>query len=370
MGFDDRMPISGVKTSLLRSLPLTGACALELVLDKARLPYRLQPISVESLLFKTSSQNLGSAYKTIPYQTGNDGDIDLDIPTFFYTSMDQDLTSAYASSPLEPALNTSFYHAETVDDIRRVVKRSGHSRLVVKLLTEKVLAAAPMEVKADPVKLAAWVEDTRAKVQTEIENLSPESALVFFDTIEADYLNSEIGASADYKPLMEMIDAILATALKTPAAVVGKRTSGGSQNTSSTESLLFIKTAQGLHTPVEAILSRALTLAVRLYGFEGYVTCEMAAIDLRPEEELEAFKSMAQTRILEQLSLGFITDQEAAELLHTGPRNPSAPELSGTMFHKSGSIDPPSPNGDPARRAMTTDTPKSAGGSDNTNRGN
>jgi len=368
-GYDDRMPFSSVKTSLLRSLPLTGACALELVLDKNRLPYRLQPVSVETLKFKTSSLSLGNGYKIIPYQIGKNGVIELDSPTFFYASLDQDLSSVYSYSPLEPALNTSFFHAETVDDIRRVVKRSGHSRLVVRLMTEKLLANAPMDVKSDPTKLSEWVEDARLKVQTEIENLNPESALVFFDTIEADYLNSEIGASADYKPLMEMIDAVLATALKTPAAVVGKRTSGGSQNTSSTESLLFIKTAEGLHQPVQSILARALTLAVRLYGFDGYVTCEFESIDLRPKIELQAFKTMEQSRVLEQLSLGFISDQEAAELLHTGARSPDAPPLSGTMFYSnSNAVNPPSPNTDPARKAMTTNAPKSAGGKDNKKR--
>lgn len=364
-GFDDRMSVATCKEALLRSVPLTGACALELVLDKQRLPYRLQPVSVETLKFKVAKSKITGGEKVAPFQAGSDGDIDLNIPTFFYASLDQDLTTAYSYSPLEPAVNTSFFHAETVDDIRRVVRRSGHSRLVVKLLSEKLLNSAPMDVKADPEKLSAWVEQARVAVRDEIENLSPEAALVFFDTIEADYLNSEIGASADYKPLMETIDSILATALKTPAAVVGKRTSGGSQNTSSTESLLFIKTAEGLHTPVETVFSRTFTLSLRLLGFDGYVVCDMDPIDLRPEIELEAFKQMRQTRVLEQLSLGFLDDDEAGELLHTGPRAPGAPKLSGTMFHNGQKSEAPSPNGDPARRALTPDTPNSAGGKDN-----
>jgi len=371
-GFDDRMSFDLVKSSLIRSIPLTGACAVELVLDDAGLPYRLQPVSPETIKWKVGKQKLGSndTNKAIPYQTANGEDILLDIPTFFYASLDQDLTSTYSQSPLEPGLNTSFFHAETVDDIRRVVKRSGHSRLVVKLNLEDVIKSAPPSVQSDPVQIAQWVENERIKIKAEIENLTPEAALVYFNSMQADYLNSEIGASADYKPLMETIDAILATALKTPAAIVGKRTTGGSQNTSSTESLLYLKTAAGPHTPVEAVLSRALTLSMRLLGFEGYVVCEFDSIDLRPEAELEAFKSMHQTRILEQLSLGFITDDEAAELLHTGPRAPGAPPLSGTMF----TVTPtgagngaqiPSPNGDPVKQALTPNTPTAAGGKSN-----
>jgi hypothetical protein len=367
-GFDDRASLASAVETLLRSVPLTGACAMELVLDKQRLPYRLQPASVESLRFKTSKASLGSTYKVVPFQAGQNGDIDLDISTFFYAALDADPDSAYPYSPMEPGLNSAVYHSEVVEDIRRVIKRSGHSRLVVRLLTERLLKAAPIDVKSDPAKLSEWVEKTRQAVQTEIENLNPESALVFFDTIEAEYLNSEIGASADYKPFLETLDSLLATALKTPAAIVGKRTTGGSQNTSSTESLLFIKTAEGIRQPVETVLSRALTLAVRLYGFEGYVVCEFDPIDLRPDIELSAFKLMEQQLILEQLSLGFVTDDEAGELLHTGPRAPTAPKLSGTMFTVQQATEAPSPNSDPARTALTPSTPKAAGGKDNKNR--
>ena len=369
-GFDDRPSVDSVKASLLRSIPLTGACALELVVDKNGMPDRLQPVSPELIKWKTSKVLEGAnvkskAAKIVPYQTTAAGNVELDIPTFFYASLDQDLTTAYTYSPLESAINTSFFHSETVDDIRRVVKRSGHSRLVVRLLSEKLINSAPLEVRSDPDKLTAWVETARVQVKTEIEKLSPEAALVFFDTMEAEYLNSEIGASADYKPLMETIDSILATALKTPAAIVGKHTEGGSQNTSSTESLLFIKTASGLHTPVQSVLSRALTLCLRLYGYEGYVTCSFGPIDLRPKIELEAFETMAQTRLLEQLSCGFITDDECAEKLGTGPRAPGAPKLSGTMFLNKATPVTPSPNGDPARAAMTPETPAAGGGKSN-----
>jgi hypothetical protein len=366
-GFDDRMTFAGVKEALLRSIPLTGACALELVLDKTGMPFRLQPVSVETILFKIGKTALGATSNKIsPYQKSTKGVIDLDIPTFFYAALDQDLTSAYSYSPMEPGLNTSFFHAETVDDIRRVVKRSGHSRLVVKLLSEKLINSAPLEVRSDPNKLADWVESARVSVKNEIEKLSPEAALVFFDTMEASYLNSEIGASAEYGPLMQTIDALLATSLKTPSAIVGKHTAGGSQNVASTESLLFIKTAEGVHQPVESVLSKALTLAIRLYGFDGYVVCKFAPIDLRPDIELEAYRAMEQSRILEQLSLGFLSDDEAAELLNTGPRAPGAPPLSGTMFTQGGQgMTPPNPNSDPTRRAMTGDTPKASGGKSN-----
>ena len=366
-GFDDRPSLNSVKESLLRSLPLTGASAVELVLDKQRLPFRMQPVSPETLLFRTTKSQIGSDYKIAPYQQVAGGKIDLDIPTFFYEAMDIDLTSAYPVSPLESAINVAINAAETLEDMRRAIKRSGHSRLMVKLLNEELMKAAPMELRNNPEKLQEWVENQRLAIKSELENISPESALVFFSTMEVEYLNSQIGGTSDYTSLVETLDGILATSLKIPLAVLGKRTSNGSQNTSSTESLLYLKMAQGLHNPVESIFSRMLTLALRLYGFQGYVKCKFDPIDLRPEIELAAFKAMEQAKYLERLSLGLYTDQEAAELLNTGPMSPTAQPLSGTGFYNASSsgLTAPSPNGNPAVRALVPDTPAAAGGKSN-----
>lgn len=368
-GYDDRQGVKGLVDTMLAEVLMSGGIGLELVLDKARLPFKLQPVSPAKLKWKISKTSTGkSSNKIIPWQQAQGVEIELDVPTFFYAGLDADPNTVYPKPVLEAAVNTAVFHAEVVEDIRRVVKRSGHSRLIMKLVTEQLLKAAPPEVKMDPEKLAEWMEQTRSDLVNAVENLSPESALVLFDTVEADYLNSEIGASADYGPLMELVDGLESTALRTPPSVLGKRM-GGSQNVSSTESLLFIKQAAGLHTPLIDVLSKAMTLALRLYGFDGYAQAEFAPIDLRPESELEAFKVMKQSRILELLSLGFVTDQEAAELLDTGMRAPGAPPLSGTFFYKADASANPtgmtpasSTTGDPGKRALTGNAPSKAGG--------
>lgn len=368
-GFDDRQSIKGLVDTLLGELLMSGAIGVELVLDKARLPFKLQPVSPTKIKWKTGKTSTGKANtKVVPYQQAAGVEVELDIPTFFYSALDADPNAVYPKPVLEASVNAAVFHAETVEDIRRVVKRSGHSRLIMTLLTEQLLKAAPPEVKMDATKLGEWMEQTRTDLVTAVENLSPESALVLFDTVSADYLNSEIGASADYGPLMNLVDGIESTALRTPPSVLGKRMAG-SQNVSSTESLLFIKQAAGLHTPLVDVLSRAMTLALRLYGFDGYCRAEFAAIDLRPETELEAFRTMHQQRVLELLSLGFLTDQEAAEQLGTGMRAPGAPPLSGSFFWKAdASADPTgmtpasSTTGDPGKRALTGNSPSKAGG--------
>ena len=58
-------------------------------------------------------------------------------------------------------------------------------------------------------------------------------------------------------------------------------------------------------------------------------------MNLKPENELEAFKTLKQARILEQLSLGLITDEQAAEELTGDPTLPKGyVRLAGTWFYK------------------------------------
>jgi hypothetical protein len=368
-GFDDRQSIEGLTETLLQEVLLCGAVSTELVLDKARFPFALKPISPTLLKWKTSKTASGkNTTKIIPWIQTAGVTVDLDVPTLFYAELQKDPTTVYPRSPLETAITAALFQQDVIQDIRRVVRRSGHSRLQVVLSQEAVRKAAPIEVQADPVKMGAYFEEQRRAVEDQLAGLNPESALVFYNTVEAEYLNSEIGASADYGPLIEIVDGITSTALRTPTSILGKRM-GGSQNVASTESLLFIKTASSIQLPVATVLSRAFTLAIRLLGFEGYCEVSFAPANMRPEEELEAFRQMRQQRVLELLSLGFLTDQEAAEMLGTGMRPAGAPPLSGTMFFgaKVGA-EPPSPNGDPAKRALTGNAPRSAGGKDNTQR--
>lgn len=366
-GYDDRMPMSSVSETTLMELMLTGACAMELVLDKTRLPFRLQPVSPSKLKWRISELDTGNGinHKIIPWQQAQGATVMLDIPTFFTARLDHDVTLTYPKPPLESALNAAIFSAEVMQDIRRAVRRSGHSRLVVTLNTELLLKAAPLDVKGDASALQDWMEGVRSSLEGQIAGLNPESGLVIFDTVTAEYLNSEIGASADYGPLVDVVDGQTATALRTPPSILGKRM-GGSQNVSSSESLLFLKHVAGLHNPAAAMFSRVFTLVVRLFGFDGYVVAEYQPVELRPVTELEAFKQMKQARVLELLSLGFMTDQEAAEELGTGMRAPGAPPLSGTMFYgqSQASMDPGAVanGGDPAKRALTGDAPKKAGG--------
>jgi hypothetical protein len=124
--------------------------------------------------------------------------------------------------------------------------------------------------------------------------------------------------------------------MKTPPSVLGLRLEGGSQQMGSVETLIYMKTAKALHTPVETVMSRVLTLACRLLGHPVTVWFRLDPLDLRPERELEAFLTMRESRLLDRLSLGLISDDEFAIETDCFPRPEGAELLSGTMFRHNG----------------------------------
>jgi hypothetical protein len=336
-GFGRKRPIPMIVQTLLREGIITSGCAIELVLDKGLYPDRFQVVDYSTL--KWASDGKGSRY---PVQTGFESgafggdpgiDIKLDIATFYAETLHLEADTAYGTSILRASLDSSFASSEFIADMRRSLFKSGHSRLTATLDTTRIAETASPEVKKDSVKLAAYLNKVKGEVEEALADMSPEDSVVAFDTVV--FKTEDIGGTkSDYTGLLAAINNQEATALKTPPSILGMR-SAGSQSLSNSETLIFLKGAAAIQTPVEAIMSRALTTAVRLYGSDVYVKFKFNPIDLRPESELEAFHTMKETRLLRRLSLGLITDAQFYYEMDIPP-NPAAPKLSGTNFQVDG----------------------------------
>ena len=340
--------------SMGKELMETGACCAELVLGKDRLPRRIQPIAVSQIKFKPDGKILK------PVQVLSGVEIDLDVPTFFYVALDQNLLEPYSSSPLEPALKPVLSSEDFQNDIRRIVKRVIHPRLEVEIDEEKFLASLPQSSKSTEEKISAARAQVVADITSMLSNLSPEDALVHFDSIGITLLNNgNTSLSSEYQVLGQMLDGKMATGAKSMPAILGHGTK--SANIASTETMLFAKAAEGaVQAKLNEIYSRMLTLAVRLYGLDCVVEFAYDTVDLRPDSELEAFKQSKQSRLLELLSIGMVSDDEACLQL-TGKLPPVGYKpLSGTMFKSakaSGVDDPTSNNGSALNQDQKTDQP-------------
>jgi len=271
---------------------------------------------------------------------------------------------------MEAALQTVFVYAEFIEDIYKILRKSGHSRTVVSIALEHATKTAPADVQGDSKKLKAYLEGIRTDVEGIITGLEPDEALVTYDTAKVDILRTA-GEKSDYSALLDSFSGMFATSLKSMPSTLGMRIQG-SQSLSNTESLIYLKMVSAIQKPVEVILSRVFTLATRLItGTDGYVKFKFKPIDIRPESELSAHRSVDMQNTMRKLSVGFLTDDEAAHIVGSGPRAPGAPTLSGTMFLDPGSENEETASTDGAQERALQEgnengsATSSAGGTDN-----
>lgn len=355
-GYNDKPGSDSLLATLQQDVVGTGGCGLELVLDKTFGPERLVPIGYSTIEWVADGQ--GGRYPT-----QERGEIELNLPTVFVAEHNRNADEAYSASLLRPGIEHVIHFNEFLEDTHRTVNRVGHSRLVAKLVSEKIAAAAPAEYRADPAKMAAYFDQVRAQVEQTLSGMEPEDALVGYDSVEYEVKDTG-GSKSDYSQLLTTLGNLMGAALKTPASVSGLRANGG-QGLSNAETLIYLRVIESCRPPVEEVLSRALTLAVRLLGIDGYVNFKFMPINLRPEEELEAYKGTKQKRILERLSLGLINDADACWELGLRPQGLQG-LLAGTGFYnkQKSTGNEEGERESSTGRALNPGTPSKSGGDD------
>jgi len=345
--------IRALSEALARELLAYGSCSAELVLGKNRVPEGIVGVSTTKIQFKSDGKRL------IPFQKVGSEEISLDIPTFFYTSLDQDLTQAYSDSPVQAALQPIIAAQDFMNDLRKIFKRAIHPRQAAEIKTEEWKKYVPAEVLHDPDKFAAYMESTTSDLENKLNGLAPEEALVYFDLIKFHMLTTkDLALSDEYKTLSDILTSKQAAGAKTLPAIIGH--SSGGLNTASTEAMLFVKTVEGaVQGKLNDLFSRIFTMALRLMGMDVVAEFAFEPVNLRPETELEAFYAMKQSRVLELLSLGLISDEEASiELTGTLPEA-GAPGLSGTFFtFNKANVENPNSNTSALNRTLKPDTPQ------------
>ncbi len=304
-GFSHVGSLRSISESLGKQLQQTGACALELVLDKQRLPSQFAPVPVSQLFFYEDDKG------TKPVQRVGGQDIDLDIATFFYVAIDPDLLDAYPQSPLEAAIQPVLASTQFLTDLRRLCARSVYPRMDISIDEEKLMKRIPPSIRNNQEQLKAYLNEIIGEVETAVSDLGVEEAMVHFDFFTVSYVQGQDGDVPNtFDTVVKIHNGKMSTAMKTPGTVLG--TGDGTASAASADILLFMVNANGMiRLKLQEIFSKALTLAIRLLGADVTVEFEFDDIELRPAGELEAYRAMKFERLTNLVSLGWMTDEEA-----------------------------------------------------------
>lgn len=324
-GYTGTGSIKSVSESLARDGTMYGQMAAELVLDKARMPYRIQPISSTVIQFRPDGNGVR------PIQKVGQDELNLDVATVAIVQLDATLLDPYPVSPLEPALKAVIFSEMFMADLTRVMRRAIHPRLKVTIDEEMFRKNLSPEAQMDEDKARIEMARLIADIESKVNTLQPEDALVYFNSLGFEVETP--GENGDYSTLRDIANAKLASGSKTLPSVLGLESGSSSSNIASTQVALYVRSVDSsVRQKLNEIYSRLLTVAIRLMGVDGYVVFRYAPIDIRPTSELVAFKQTEQMMTLEKLSLGMITDEEACLTL-TGKLPPAGYKpLMGTMF--------------------------------------
>lgn len=364
-GYEDRRGLTGVCEHMRHMMLLRGAIACELVVDKRGVPNELRQIDPSSIRWY---ERQAGVRKPVQVVSGQNREISLDIPTFFWTTFRQSPVGIYPTPPFVSAINTIASRQRVINDLYRIMSATGFPRIDVKVLEQVMTNAAPPSVKNNAVELRTWINARIAEIRSSFANIAPDESLVHTDSIEVQILNDKapaVGINVDN--IISVLNAQNQAGLKAVSTILGRGESG--VNTASVESRVFSMNADALNQPIAYILSRAFTVALQLAGHPVFCEVRFRKAELRPALELEPQLVMRQGRLLDVLSLGLITDEEFhIEMFGRLPPD-GAPPLSGTNFRtpaETPDTSGVSPNSDPQGRALSA--PGSAGARSNQTR--
>jgi hypothetical protein len=302
--FEKSRSIDRVINQMIQSVVTRGATACELVLTPKRDDVAfIAPVDPATVDFVYDGQR----YK--PSQ--NMRSVDLDIPTFFYEGLDERIDDPYGRSPIMSAIHMVIFQLQILNDLKAVVHNQGYPRLDLKVIEEVLLNRMPISIRNNEQKKQEWLKDRLQEIIDMYSALEPDDAFVHFDSVEIG-MAGEAKAMIDPQKLMQVIDNLIMSGLKTLSTILGRRSTGNTESFAKIEIKLYLKGVEAIQQVVETVLSRALTLALNIRGKQAIVNFKFKPLEIRTELEQAQFEQVALLNYAFMRDQGWIDQDEAA----------------------------------------------------------
>lgn len=243
LGFQLKPDMASFFNELRYMLLLRGGIGTELILDKTMVPTELRHIDLSTVQWReTESGKL----KPVQLPAGSSDEINLDIPTFFVNFLKRDPTGVYSYSPFVSAINTIAARQQIVNDLYRIMRKTGYPRMHIEVVEEVLRKNAPPVARQDEAEMNTWMQARLQEIATNVATLSVDQAFVHTDAVQPSMMNERSpGVAVDITPMIEMFNDQNQAALKTMATIIGRGDKG--VNTASVESRIFSMHADALY---------------------------------------------------------------------------------------------------------------------------
>lgn len=304
-GFKEDRSLISLVNKIHFSLFVKGATSTEIALDQRLNPSFIVAIDPSSIYFKRDNEEL------VPHQFQKGKYKPINIPSFFYQPLDARLDDVYGVCPILPALQIIFFQIQILQDLQAVVHKAGYPRIDIRLLEEILIKNAPPAIRNDAKKLATWLNERKAAIETEYKNIKPDDAAIHFDSVELKYLEAQSGVgSYDVRALIEIVDAQVIASLKSLSILMG-RYKGRTETYASAEVQLYIKGVEAIQQISGLLMSKVLTFCLNMFGYQGYVEFGYLPIELRSKTELAQWDAIRIRNYLILVALGMESFEDA-----------------------------------------------------------
>lgn len=306
--------IDKLLNQLLMSVVVRGACSLELVLtnDLSDVAF-IAPVEPSTITFQFQND------RYVPYQDRDK--VSLDIPTFFYETLDERIDEPYGRSPILGALNMIMFQMQVLNDIKAVVHNQGYPRFDITILEDVLLQRMPISIRNNEQAKQKWLNDKLKEIIDMYNNLEVDDTFVHYNSVEVNMVGGKSGsgggAMIDPQKLMQAIDGLITAGLKTLSTILGRRSTGNTESFAKMEIKLYLKGVEAIQGVVERIMSRALTLYLNIVGKQGIVEFKFSPVEVRTELEQAQFEQIKLQNVSYKRDQGWI-DQEEAGIEATG----------------------------------------------------
>lgn len=323
--FEKSRSMNNVITQLLLSTVTRGACSLEMVMASGLTDVAfMAPVDPATIDFKFE----GDRY--VPYQMNQT--IKLDIPNFFYQGLDEKIDDPYGRSPLLSAITVVLFQLQVLNDLKAVVHNQGYPRYDIKVIEEVLLKRMPIHIRNNEAEKQKWLNERIQDIIDAYNELEPDDAFVHYDSTEVGMTSSKGGVAIDPEKLMNAIDSLVMSGLKTLSTILGRRSNGNTESFAKIEAKLYLKGVMAIQDCVAELLSRALTFYLNITGKQGIVTFTFNPVEIRTELEQAQFEQIHLLNVAYKRDQGWIDQDEAAMLAvgHAPVAEPNYEAVNGT----------------------------------------
>ena len=174
----------------------------------------------------------------------------------------------------------------------------------------------PIPIRNNDKAKAEWLKARMDEIIKQYTDLEPDDAYVHYDSVEIGMTGGGKtgGAVLDPTKLLESVDALICSGLKTLSTILGRRSTGNTESFAKIEIKLYLNGVRAIQEVIETILSRALTFYLNIQGKQGIVEFRFRPIEIRTALEQAQFEQIHLMNCQFKRDQGWIDQEEAAML--------------------------------------------------------